>query len=207
MEEEMEEGIYGVQELTPEEVQATISELKAFFEQFQEKLKRELNAKVYCYFDETGRHVYHLEGDGRWKSETDPGFNWNEVEAKLLLNPKKVPTLKKLIDRGGLPTVTAKLEDGRFRFDELSPESPVEDRNVTRKQAEALAREMGAELMSEDVYRWLFLHKRQALDNRSKSFLKGTSASNGVLGQAGAVLPHDPYHQDADTGIRYSVVI
>lgn len=80
------------------------------------------------------------------------GIQWAEIEAKLRKNPEKLTVLSRLIDRGGEPTVTAKLSNGNFRFDELSKDSPHGHRDVNYDQAAQIATELGAQLMEPTVY-------------------------------------------------------
>jgi len=78
------------------------------------------------------------------------GLNWAEVEAKLQKSPEKLAILARLIARGGEPTVTAKLSNGNFRFDELSEESPRGHRGDSLFEYQL--KSIGAELMEPDVY-------------------------------------------------------
>lgn len=100
-------------------------------------------------------------------------IKWAEVEAKLRKSPEKLAVLQKLIDRGGEPTVTAKV-GGNFRFDELSAESPIGNRDVNFDQAEKVASDLGAELTEPTVYN-TFKSKGIILDIDTYSWLR-TSA-------------------------------
>ncbi|MFA4815299.1 MAG: DUF4256 domain-containing protein [Candidatus Gracilibacteria bacterium] len=124
-------------------------------------------------------------------------LEWGEVEAKLRKSPEKLNVLARLIARGGEPTVTARLSNDKFRFDELSPESPTGDRDIDFDRAEQIATELGAELTEPTVYD-SFQPKGIVLDKNTWSWLRTTkevrrtdSASQGKLGRSDETNPNN----------------
>ncbi len=108
----------------------------------------------------------------RFKKNMDrhPGLKWENVQAKLEANPKKLWSLSQMEATGGEPDVVAydKKTDTYIFFD-CSPESPKGRRSLcydekalnSRKEfkpkdsATNLARNMGVELLNEEEYRYL----------------------------------------------------
>ncbi|MEK9160095.1 MAG: DUF4256 domain-containing protein [Patescibacteria group bacterium] len=106
------------------------------------------------------------------EAKLQTGIKWAEVEAKLKKSPEKLTILGRLIEHGEL-TVTAKLSNGNFRFDDLSAEAPIAHRNVNFYEAEVLAAQLGAELMEPSVYD-TFRSKGIMLDEHTFSWLRTT---------------------------------
>jgi len=98
------------------------------------------------------------------------GLKWENVQAKLEANPKKLWSLSQMEATGGEPDVVAydKVTDTYVFFD-CSPESPKGRRSlcydekalISRKEfkpkdsATNLAKTMGVELLNEEEYRYL----------------------------------------------------
>lgn len=108
----------------------------------------------------------------RFKENMDrhQGLKWENVQAKLEANPKKLWSLSQMEATGGEPDVVAydKKTDTYIFFD-CSPESPKGRRSLcydekalnSRKEhkpkdsATNLAKNMGVELLNEEEYRYL----------------------------------------------------
>lgn len=108
------------------------------------------------------------------EAQLQTAIKWPEVHAKLKKTPEKLVVLKRLIDRGGEPTLTAQLPNGKFRFDELSAESPAGHRGIDAVRAEEIAKELGAELTEPEVYA-TFRPKGIVLDKNTFSWLRTTN--------------------------------
>ncbi len=157
--------------------------------------------------------IAKLEDNFNKYSHKFPSIKWPKVKKKLKANPEKLDALRKLIDRGGEPTVTAQLDDGRFRFDELSADTPKNPRNVDYKQAVDHALSLGAELTDPDVYA-SFKGKGIFLDmgvttcwlksNKSQDPEKIEYAPNG---HAGNFKRPDALFSHKNCGLRCSVVV
>jgi len=137
------------------------------------------------------------------------GIEWAEVEAKLRKSPEKLDVLTRLIARGGEPTVAARLSNGNFRFDELSAESPTGNRDVNFDQAEALATQLGAELMEPSVYD--SFRGKIALDQGTWSWLRTSKQVRetgcAFVGGNGSSYKHDAFGHAQDTGLRCSLEV
>ncbi|MFB1082598.1 DUF4256 domain-containing protein [Jeotgalibacillus sp. JSM ZJ347] len=102
--------------------------------------------------------------------ERHPQTHWQDVEQKLLTQPKKLWSLNEMEESQGEPDVVElNIEEDGFTFVDCSPESPKGRRSVcydhaaleARKKyppensALKMAEEMGIELLSEEQYRRL----------------------------------------------------
>ena len=143
------------------------------------------------------------------ESALKTGLDWAEVETKLRKNPKKLGILRRLIIRGGEPTVTAILPNGNFRFDELSRLSPLGHRDIDLDAAEKTAEALGVELMEPSVC--ASFKGKVSLDFLTFSWLKTTKEERSTgLGMGscggeirkGPVIGHHP-----NTGFRCSVEV
>lgn len=139
--------------------------------------------------------------------------NWDEVEATLKQNSVELSVLKKLIDRGGEPTLLIGLE-GAYLFVELSQEAPQankkRDKNLNAIRANELATEMGAELMSREEY--IELRKLGVqLDINSHSWLKSNpnliQAGRALVGHAGYVTLQSTHDYNGSYGFRCTVLV
>lgn len=136
-------------------------------------------------------------------------IEWDEVENKLRKSPEKLTILSRLIARGGEPTVTAKLPNGSFRFDELSEESPQGHRDVDYDRAVQIATKLGAVLMEPDVYD-SFRGKMQ-LDFHTWSWLRTPeevrNTGDAFAGSRGISCQYDAYGHHPDLGLRCSLEV
>lgn len=111
-------------------------------------------------------------------------INWNQVEQKLLTQPKKLASLYLMEQTGGEPDVVGVDEaTGAYIFMDCSAESPKERRSVCydRRALEArkkhkpetsamdLANEMGVSILTEDQYR--FLQTKGEFDLKTSSWI------------------------------------
>ena len=102
-----------------------------------------------------------------------PELKWEKVEERLRANPDKLWSLSEMERTGGEPDVVGREgRVGEVLFMDCSPESPVGRRSLcfdeaalkSRKEnkpkgsAEALASDMGIEMLSEEQYRALQAH-------------------------------------------------
>lgn len=146
---------------------------------------------------------------GSKEAKLKTGIEWAEVEAKLRKSPEKLTILGHLVDRGGEPTVTAKLSNGNFRFDELSAESPIGNRNLDFDQAEKVVSDLGAEFMEPSVYN--SFQGKIALDSASGSWLRTTKevrkSNYALFGYHGSSTPVHSYNQDQMFGLRCSLEV
>ncbi|GAA0880650.1 DUF4256 domain-containing protein [Algoriphagus jejuensis] len=125
------------------------------------------------------------------------GLDWNTVQAKLEANPKKLESLHKMEVTGGEPDVVL-LSDGKpdeLIFIDCSAESPAGRRSCcfdleaweSRKEhkpktsAQAMAAEMGIEILSEAQYREL--QQVGKFDTKTSSWIE-TPAAIRKLGGA-----------------------
>jgi hypothetical protein len=112
------------------------------------------------------------------------GIEWNEVEAKLKVNPTKLASLWMMEDTGGEPDVIAyDKKTNEFLFTDTSPESPKGRRslcydrealnarkaNKPANSAMDLAKEIGITILDETHYREL--QKLVPLDLKSSSWI------------------------------------
>ena len=99
-----------------------------------------------------------------------PGLSWEDAERRLRGNPGAVEVLRRMEETGGEPdAVGCADEDGRIVFCDCARETPAGRRSLcydedARKKraknppagsAQAQAREIGAEIMTEEMYRRL----------------------------------------------------
>lgn len=101
--------------------------------------------------------------------ERHPDVDWTDVEARLRANPDALETLRRMEETGGEPDMIGYAGDGRLLFCDCAKESPAGRRSLcydeaalrARKKnppagsAELQARETGAALMPEALYRRL----------------------------------------------------
>ena len=101
--------------------------------------------------------------------ERHPNLVWNEVEAKLKVNPEKLWTLQQMEATGGEPDVVDLAGNGAITFVDCAAESPAGRRNLCydrealdkRKEhkpancAMDVAAKIGVKLLDEDQYRRL----------------------------------------------------
>ena len=124
------------------------------------------------------------------------GLEWQEVRARLELNPEKLWSLNEMERTGGEPDVVGRDEGtGEFLFYDCSAESPkgrkslcydraaLESRkeNKPKDNASDMAASMGVELLSEDEYR--ALQRLGTFDAKTSSWLQ-TPAAIRKLGGA-----------------------
>ena len=124
------------------------------------------------------------------------GLEWQEVYARLELNPEKLWSLNEMERTGGEPDVVGRDEGtGEFLFYDCSAESPkgrrsfcydraaLESRkeNKPKNSASDMAASMGVELLSEDEYR--ALQRLGTFDAKTSSWLQ-TPADIRKLGGA-----------------------
>ena len=99
-----------------------------------------------------------------------PGLEWPEVEGRLLAQPRALEILRRMEQSGGEPdAIGFDGETGRLIFCDCSKESPAGrrslcyDEEALKKRAKSppagsaagMAREIGASLMTEELYRRL----------------------------------------------------
>ena len=98
-----------------------------------------------------------------------PDIAWDQVEARLRENPEVLEKLRKMEETGGQPDVIGTDENGKFIFCDCSPETPAGRRSLCyddealRKRAKNppassamhQAKEMGIELLDEELYKRL----------------------------------------------------
>lgn len=103
-------------------------------------------------------------------AERHQGIRWEDVQARLKANPKKLAVLQAMEDTGGEPDVIARDQrSGEIIFCDCSAESPSGRRSVCydddalkarkehkpRASALGMAKQMGIELLDEAQYREL----------------------------------------------------
>ncbi|WP_374548528.1 DUF4256 domain-containing protein [Flavobacterium sp.] len=134
-----------------------------------------------------------------------PNLNWNELEKKLIDNPKKVDVLKKMEETGGEPDVVFyDSKNNEFHFFDCSTESPIGRRSLcydnealeSRKEhkpknsAINLAKSIGVELLTEEQY--VFLQSLGNFDTKTSSWL---STENTVRKLGGAIFGDKRYNR------------
>ena len=132
-------------------------------------------------------------------------LDWNNIEKKLIQSPKKLQILNEMERTSGEPDVIGYDENTKeFIFCDCSSESPKERRSFcydqealeSRKKdkpknsAVGFAREIGAEIMTQDEY--FQLQKLENFDTKTSSWLK-TPAEIRNLG--GAIFGDKRYNQ------------
>jgi hypothetical protein len=112
-----------------------------------------------------------------------PGIEWPDVRGRLEAHPKKLASLEKMEKTGGEPDVVG-FENGQFVFFDCSAESPegrrsfcfdaaaLKARKVAKPKnsAMAAAAKMGAELLTEEQYR--FLQTLGEFDRKTQSWIQ-----------------------------------
>ena len=113
------------------------------------------------------------------------GINWEDVQAKLQLNPAKLWSLNEMEKTGGQPDVVGLDEKtGEYLFYDCSDQTPkgrvslcydnqaLESRKTFKpiNSAVGLAEEMGIELLNEEEYN--FLQTLGNFDTKTSSWLK-----------------------------------
>jgi hypothetical protein len=114
-----------------------------------------------------------------------PGINWTKVQARLEAHPDKLWSLNEMEKTGGEPDVLAHDENSaEYIFYDCSAESPAGRRSVcydregleSRKEhrpennAADMTTDMGAELLSEEQYR--YLQQFGKFDTKTSSWIK-----------------------------------
>ncbi|CAN5540042.1 DUF4256 domain-containing protein [soil metagenome] len=117
------------------------------------------------------------------------GIEWNNVQAKLKSNPKKLKSLDEMELSGGEPDVVGyDKKTGEYIFYDCSAETPKGRRSVcydhdaleSRKEhkpkdsAIGMATDMGIEILSEDQY--MDLQKLGSFDSKTSSWVKTPTA-------------------------------
>lgn len=113
------------------------------------------------------------------------GIEWNEVQTRLELNPKKLWSLNGMEETGGEPDIVAHdKKTGEYIFYDCSAETPKGRRNLCYDRAALNARKefkpkdsavdvaesMGIELLSEEEYRQL--QQLGEFDTKTSSWVK-----------------------------------
>lgn len=120
-----------------------------------------------------------------------PGVDWDEVEAKLTSNPKKLDSLAQMEETGGEPDVVVLGKETVFC--DCSPESPKGRASLcydevalkARKEHKpkgsvmGMAEEMGIEVLDEERYR--MLQELEEFDRKTSTWVK-TPANIRELG-------------------------
>jgi len=124
------------------------------------------------------------------------GISWDQVQAKLEVNPEKVWSLYEMERTGGEPDVVGRDEKtGEYIFYDCSPQSPAGRRSLcydrqaldSRKEnkptdsAMSMAAAIGIELLTEEQYREL--QKLGEFDTKTSSWVR-TPAAIRTLGGA-----------------------
>ncbi len=124
--------------------------------------------------------------ENRFKENPDrhPGIGWEDVRARLEENPAALEILRRMEENGGEPDVIGiDRESGKFIFCDCSKESPsgrrslCYDEEALRKRtknppsgsAVSQAEEMGAKLMTEELY--LKLQALGSFDLKTSSWI------------------------------------
>ena len=144
-----------------------------------------------------------------------PNIAWKTVEERLKANPGKINTLQRMEETGGEPDVIGQdTETATVFFCDCATESPVGRRSLcyddlalaARKEnkpkgsAMALAKEMGAELMTETQYR--ALQQLEAFDRKTSSWVATPEHIRKLGGALFCDRQYDTvflYHNGADS--------
>ncbi|MDD4009812.1 MAG: DUF4256 domain-containing protein [Fermentimonas sp.] len=117
-------------------------------------------------------------------NERHPDLKWDYIKKKLESSPEKLHTLSKMEDTGGEPDIIGyDSKTGEYIFCDCSPESPSGRRSLcydeaaleSRKQnkpkgsALGMAKEMGIEILDEELY--LELQELGKFDNKTSSWV------------------------------------
>lgn len=133
-----------------------------------------------------------------------PGISWDQVEAKLMANPKKLYALYLMESSEGEPDVVAyDAKTKEYHFFDCSKESPkrrslcydqiaLDTRKQNKPEGSALekAKEMGIELLNEEQYR--YLQTLGDFDNKTSSWLVTPEAIRKL---GGAIFGDFRYNQ------------
>ena len=152
-------------------------------------------------------------------TQRHPNIDWSYVEKRLNGSDAAMTALTRMEESGGEPDVIGIDTDGRVVFCDCSKESPIGRRSLCydddalrkRKKnpptgsATAQAREMGVELMDEEMYR-----KLQSLGEFDLKTSSWIATSDEIRGQGGALFCERRYgavftfHNGADSyyGVR-----
>ena len=114
-----------------------------------------------------------------------PGLEWSQVEKRLLEDPKVLELLRRMEESGGEPdTIGFDEETGKLIFCDCAKESPsgrrslCYDEEALKKRAKnppagsavGMAQEIGASLLTEDLYRRL--QRLGEFDLKTSSWIK-----------------------------------
>lgn len=117
-------------------------------------------------------------------NERHPDLKWDYIKKKLESSPENLHTLSKMEDTGGEPDIIGyDSKTGEYIFCDCSPESPSGRRSLcydeaaleSRKQnkpkgsALGMAKEMGIEILDEELY--LELQELGKFDNKTSSWV------------------------------------
>ncbi len=147
-----------------------------------------------------------------------PGLNWDDIASRLQTNEEVLDVLKRMEESGGEPDVIGRDEEGRYLFCDCSIETPTGrrslcyDEDALRKRvknppagsAEAQARDMGVELLTEEMY--YRLQELGSFDLKTSSWL---ATPEEIRQKGGAIFAERRYgrvftfHNGADS--YYSV--
>lgn len=143
------------------------------------------------------------------------GIEWDEVQARLVVAPKKLAALNEMERTGGEPDVVGRdLKSGEFIVIDCSAESPsgrrslcydrkaLESRKENKPKGNAVdtAAAMGIELLTEDQYRTL--QKLGAFDLKSSSWVQTPPRIRQLGGAIFCDRRYDTvfvYHNGADS--------
>ena len=147
------------------------------------------------------------------------GLNWSDVEKRLLEHPASLEILRRMEESGGEPdTIGIDKKTGKYIFCDCSKESPsgrrslCYDEQALKKRAKnppagsamGMAREIGASLLTEELYRRL--QTLGEFDLKTSSWVK---TPEGIREKGGALFCERRYgtvftfHNGADS--YYSV--
>ncbi len=144
-----------------------------------------------------------------------PDLSWEEVESHLKGNPEALAILKKMEDSGGEPdTIGYCEENGKLIFCDCSKESPEGRRSLCyddealRKRrknppagsAESRAKQMGVQLLSEDLYKKL--QGRGTFDTVTSSWIATPESIRNLGGALFCERRYDTvftFHNGADS--------
>jgi hypothetical protein len=110
------------------------------------------------------------------------GVNFAEVKATLEANPHLLYSLAQMENAGGEPDIVA-IENDAFVFGDCSYETPKGHRNLNFDESAELAKDFGAELMSEQI--WLNIQKSGNFDElpgNGYSWLATSKPMRKILG-------------------------
>lgn len=120
------------------------------------------------------------------------GVNWDEVITSLKSNPEAILSLSKMESAGHEPDLYH-ADKSDYYFGTCSKESPKSGRNITYKEAEEMAINMGITLMSPENYKNI-LQQKGKFDNASSSWL----LTQQEILSSGVALDGDRYGSGVD---------